>query len=137
MTRLLLSICLTLFAAGMVFAQTDAPSVKTTDAAAQLQALEIETAAHIRTLEEQRASVDPQTAEAIERQIADTKILAEVQRLQILLAQAESEGDDARALEIRNALQHWLNPPVVPTSTVDRPAPTAPGVVPQTPDNHR
>jgi hypothetical protein len=78
---------------------------------AQLQSLDEETQAQIQALEQQILATDGPEREGLELKIAEVKRQCEIQRLEILLEQAQTEGDEARVAEIRSALDHWLNPP--------------------------
>jgi len=138
MLRLTLLSCLVLFWGTVVFAQEELPSARASDYPAQLQSLEQETQLQIRALEEQRAMSGAQETEAIEVQVADLKFQYEIRRLTILLEQAESEGNEARADEVRRALDNWLNPPVPETTApVQRSAPGMPDAAPEVRENTR
>jgi hypothetical protein len=138
MLRLILLSCLALLCATVVFAQEAAPADHASDYFAQLQSLEQESQVQIRALEEQRAALDPQAAEAVEAQVADLKYQYEIRRLTILLQQAESEGDNAHAVEIRRALDNWLNPPVPEIAApVQRSAPGVPEAAPEVRESTR
>jgi len=127
MFRMVLCVSIALILSAVAFAQDAAPTAKATDDSAPLQALEQETQLQIQALETQLAAA-PQDAEAVQKQIADLKFQYEIQRLNILLEQAQAQGDEPRAAEIRRALDNWLNPPAPPAAPVNRPAPGTPEV---------
>jgi hypothetical protein len=138
MYRLILCLCVALVLSTALFAQEAAPTVKATDDFAQLQALEQETHFQIQALEEQLATATPQDAEAIQQRVADLKFQYEIRRLTILLQQAEAQGNEVRAAEIRHALDNWLNPsqPQI-TAPVSRPAPGLPQSAPEVHESTR
>jgi len=138
MLRLVLSVCVALMLGAAVFAQEAAPAAKASDNAAQLQVLEQETQLQMRALEEQRSTAGARDAESIEQRIADLKFQYEIRRLTILLQQAETEGDETRAAEIRRALDNWLSPPAPEITTpVQRSAPGMPDASPEVRENTR
>jgi hypothetical protein len=138
MLRLVLSVCVALMLGAAVFAQEAAPAAKASDNAAQLQVLEQETQLQMRALEEQRSTAGARDAESIEQRIADLKFQYEIRRLTILLQQAETEGDETRAAEIRRALDNWLNPPAPEIAApVQRSAPGMPDVSPEVRESTR
>ena len=138
MLRLVLSVCVALMLGAAVFAQEAAPAAKASDNAAQLQVLEQETQLQMRALEEQRSTAGARDAESIEQRIADLKFQYEIRRLTILLQQAETEGDETRAAEIRRALDNWLSPPAPEiTAPVQRSAPGLPDASPEVRENTR
>jgi hypothetical protein len=138
MLRLILLSCLALLFSAAVLAQEAAPAARANDYTAQLQSLEQETQLQMRALEEQRATAGAQAAEAIEVQVADLKFQYEIRRLTILLEQAEEQGDNARAAEIRRALDNWLNPPLPEIAVpVQRSAPGTPDASPEVRESTR
>jgi hypothetical protein len=138
MLRLVLSVCVALMLGAAVFAQEAAPAAKASDNAAQLQVLEQETQLQMRALEEQRSTAGARDAESIEQRIADLKFQYEIRRLTILLQQAETEGDETRAAEIRRALDNWLNPPAPEIAApVQRSAPGLPEAAPEVRESTR
>jgi len=138
MLRLVLSVCVALMLGAAVFAQEAAPAAKASDNAAQLQVLEQETQLQMRALEEQRATAGAEAAQTIDRQVADLKFQYEIRQLTILLQQAETEGDETRAAEIRRALDNWLSPPAPEiTAPVQRSAPGLPDASPEVRENTR
>jgi hypothetical protein len=131
MLRLILLSCLVLLFSAAAFAQVN-------DYTVQLQSLEQETQLQMRALEEQHAVADAQDAEAIEARVADLKFQYEIRRLNILLQQAEAQGDEARAAEIRHALDNWLNPPAPQvTAPIQRSAPGTRDVPPEVRESTR
>ena len=136
MNRLFFCMCAVLFVLGTIYAQ-EAPT-KTTDYAARFQLLENETQTQISAIEQQMTEADGVAKERLNRQIEQHKKSYEISRLEILLEQAESQADEVRAAEIRQALDNRLNPPVPESTTqVNRPAPDAPGVAPESRENNR
>lgn len=136
MNRLFFCMCAVLFVLGTIYAQ-EAPT-KTTDYAARLQSLENETQTQVSAIEQQIAEADGAAKESLNRQIEQLKKNYEIRRLEVLLEQAESQSDEVRAAEIRKALDYWLNPPVTENTTkVNRPAPDAPGVLPESHETNR
>ncbi|MCX6600784.1 MAG: hypothetical protein NT025_04390 [bacterium] len=111
MLRTVLSVCLALLFSAAVFAQEAAPAARANDDSAQLQSLEQETQLQMRALEEQRGTAGAQDAEVIEERVADLKFQYEIRRLTILLEQAEEQGDNARAAEVRRERQTDLRFP--------------------------
>jgi hypothetical protein len=129
---------LALLLGAAVFAQEAAPAAPASDYSVQLQSLEQETQLQMRALEEQRATVGAQDAEAMELRVADLKFQYEIRRLTILLQQAEADGDEARAAEIRRALDNWLNPPAPEiTAPAQRSAPGMPSATPEVRESTR
>lgn len=138
MSRLILLVCLALLFSAAGFAQEAAPAAPASDYSAQLQSLEQATQLQMRALEEQRAAAGVQDAEAIQERVADLKFQYEIRRLTILLEQAEASGDEARAAEIRRALENWLNPPAPEiTAPVQRSAPGTPDAAPEVRESTR
>jgi hypothetical protein len=138
MLRLILLSCLALLCATVVFAQEAVPAAPASDYPAQLQSLEQETQLQLHALEERRVTAGAQAAEAIEVQVADVKFQYEIRRLTILLEQAEAQGDNAGAAEVRRALDNWLNPPIPEAAApVDRSAPGVPEAAPEVRESTR
>jgi hypothetical protein len=138
MLRLTLMVCAAVLLSSPIFAQEAAPAPSAGDYSVQLQSLEQETQLQMHTLEAQRAEANPQEAEAIEKHIADLKFQYEIRRLSILLEQAQAEGDESRAAEIRHALDNWLKPPSPEiTAPVQRSAPGTPNTPPEVHESTR
>jgi hypothetical protein len=117
-------LCIALCLAAMIstaWAEKSDTKAKT-DYKAQLQNLEQQTQDAVKALDEQAASQDPESRQAIQLQIQELKRQGEINRLSILLEWANTDGDQARALEIQQALNQWQNPPQthqLPTITRD------------------
>jgi hypothetical protein len=136
MNRLLICMCAVFFVLSTVNAKEAQKTAA--DFAAQFQTLENETQARISTIEQQMAEADAAAKENLNRQIEQIKFDYEIQRLEILLEQAESQADEGRAAEIRQALDRRLNSSAPANIVkVDRPAPSAPGMMPESRSNNR
>jgi hypothetical protein len=86
-------------------------SLTKADFQAQLQTLANDEQTQIQALETQIAAAAPAEQDNLQRQIAETKRQGEIHRLEILLNWANSEGDQARAAEVSQALENWRTPP--------------------------
>jgi hypothetical protein len=115
-SRFSIAVMLIFGALAMVFAQAK------TDAAADFAQRMAESQTQIQTaiqsLELQLASAGADDQEKIQQQIISLKRDGEIQRLTILLEQANLTGDMSRAQEISRALSFYQNPPQVQTLPV-------------------
>ena len=135
MSRLFFCLFAVSFLLGTLYAQ-DAQKTAA-DFTDRFQLLEQETQAQISAIEQQMAEADAVARENLNRQIEQTKASYEIQRLEILLEQAEFQSDEIRAAEIRHALERRLNPETPAIINTERSAPSAPGTMPESHSNHR
>ena len=78
----------------------------------RLEALKSNTQSQVATLsEEAAATTDVAQQEKIAARIIELKRQSEIERLQILLEWAEADADEARIIEIQEALTQLVNPP--------------------------
>jgi len=111
MRKMLLCLVAVALAVPVWAQQAEKSAQATQDFQTRINAVEAETQAQVEALAAQANDPDPAVRQQVDKRIEGLKQQGEIRRLEILLEQAQAEGDNDKAAEVQQALDMWRNPP--------------------------